>query len=198
VLEIGAGACWLSAEISKLDAVEQVHAVDFSRTLLERIAPGIIEHVGGEARKITRVVGDFNDLDFPDETFDHVVCDAALHHANDPAWLLRELARVLKSDGTLVAVREPILSEVGMLAARQARLFGLEERRFGVTERIYRREEWRRFFEEAGFSMRFVPFIHHTTMKGRVVRFSPLRFLNGFLFHVGPLVAEKHARRGPR
>ncbi len=193
VLEVGAGACWLSAEISRLDAVEHLHAVDFSQMLLECVAPAIIAHVGGRGDKITRVVGDFNDLEFANGTFDFVTCDAALHHANDLPWLLRELRRVLKPGGRLIAIREPMLSDLAPLANWQRRRFGLEERGFGVTERIYSMTEWRRAFEDAGFELQFVPFIHHTTLKGRIVRATPLRWLNGSLFRVGPLVAGRRA-----
>jgi ubiquinone/menaquinone biosynthesis C-methylase UbiE len=191
VLEIGAGACWLSAELSRIPAVTEVYAIDFSRVLLEQVAPGILAELDARSEKITRVVCDFNDMPFPDGWFDFVTCDAALHHATDPVWLLREIHRLLAPGGRLVAIREPVLSTVKWLARRQTRRFGAEERSYGVTERIYAVEEWRRMFAEAGFQHRFVPFIHHTTMKGRLVRFSPLRLLNGRLFSVGVMVGAR-------
>lgn len=51
-------------------------------------------------------VGDITRLDFPDDTFDGCRADRVLHHLDDPARALAELARVARPGGRVV-VAEP-------------------------------------------------------------------------------------------
>jgi ubiquinone/menaquinone biosynthesis C-methylase UbiE len=49
-------------------------------------------------------------LPFPENTFDLVHVRQVLHHARDLRQLCREIARVLKPDGKMIATREHVLS----------------------------------------------------------------------------------------
>ena len=191
ILELGAGMCWLSSEFSKIPAVRELYALDFSPVLLERIAPGIMQHLGAEEAKITRVVGDFNHLRFPDSTFDFVVADAALHHAVDLPRVLQEAARVLKDDGQLIAIAEPVLPR---WRPSKRETYSWEERRYGLTENIYTLDEWREAFELCGLKVEFIPHIHYTSLIGRLVKYSPLPWLNGYLYAKFVFVARKTRR----
>ncbi|PMD21494.1 S-adenosyl-L-methionine-dependent methyltransferase [Hyaloscypha hepaticicola] len=51
------------------------------------------------------VEGDANALDYPDGTFDVVMCHQVLQHVQDPVGILKEMKRVAKVGG-IVAVRE--------------------------------------------------------------------------------------------
>lgn len=51
------------------------------------------------------------DLPFDDESFDLVFCRQVLHHAVDLPRFCQEIARVLKPGGTLVAIREHVVSK---------------------------------------------------------------------------------------
>lgn len=192
ILGIGAGGCWLSSELSKIDKVEEIYPIDFSKVILKQIAPHIMHYLDADISKITCIIGDFHTLKFDDKTFDFVVCDTTLHHTNHLRALLNEIVRVLKDDGMLIALREPILSKWRFLAKYQKDRFGIKEKRFGVIENIYGLEEWRDFFSSSGFKVRFIPYIHHTTIKGKIVRFSFLRFLNGHLFSKYIFIARKN------
>jgi ubiquinone/menaquinone biosynthesis C-methylase UbiE len=108
VLEIGAGAAWLSAEISKLPKVVEVTATDFSPKLLKEQAPKVFKLLNAHTAKITRIPGDFHKLDFPSNYFDFVVSSGVLHHATNLVQVVREAKRVLKPGGRLVAIREPV------------------------------------------------------------------------------------------
>src|ERR1043166_2178702 len=108
VLEIGAGACWFSAELSKLPEVAEIIATDFSPKLLKELAPRVFEARQANAGKITRMPGDFHKLDLADNSFDFAVCSAVLHHAVDMVEVLRELKRILKPGGQFIAIREPV------------------------------------------------------------------------------------------
>ena len=150
ILEIGAGACWFSAELSKLPEVKEIVATDFSPKLLKEQAPPIFALLKAESWKITRMPCDFHRLDFAGDTFDFVVCSAVLHHAVDMVAVLGEVKRVLKPGGKLVAIREPIwpLLKLKSRSKTQARLVAA-----GVNEHFYTLSEYRKFFAQAGLEL---------------------------------------------
>jgi len=150
ILEIGAGAAWFSAELSKLANVVEVFATDFSPKLLKEQAPRVFKMLHASGAKITRMPADFHQLDFPDNHFDFVVCSAVLHHAVNMVVVLREARRVLKPGGRIVAIREPVwpLVKFKSRSRTQDRLV-----KAGVNEHLYTLSEYRDFFSEAGFKL---------------------------------------------
>jgi SAM-dependent methyltransferase len=148
ILEIGAGAAWLSAELSKLPKVVEIVVTDFSPEQLREEVPKTFRLLKAHAGKITRMPADFHKLDFPANHFDFVVCSAVLHHAANVLVVLRELRRVLKPGGQVVAIREPVWP----LMKRKPRSKG-EGRRTGVPAHVYRLAEYRDFFTQAGLEL---------------------------------------------
>lgn len=146
ILEIGAGPCWFSAELSRLPAVLEVIATDSSPKLLRELAPQVFRRLNANAGKITRMPADFHRLDFPDRTFDFVVCANALHCALNLPQVLRESRRVLKPGGCFVAVREPVRplvrfhSDASPAAMRKGKPL------------LRSREEYEDLFQRAGFT----------------------------------------------
>jgi SAM-dependent methyltransferase len=90
ILDLGAGACWCSDWLERLN----LHAVsvDISHDMLalgrERLRDG---------RRL--VTGDMEHLPFRAGTFDKAICLNALHHVPDIPRAVGEIARVLKDDG---------------------------------------------------------------------------------------------------
>jgi SAM-dependent methyltransferase len=102
-------------------------------------------------------IGDFERLPFSDCTFDVVFCAAALHHAPDLTRMLRDVLRVLKPGGRLVAVNEPCIgaqeSEQDVLLRDAA-----QELSFGIRETRPSLQRYRSSFEDAGFrALRVLP-----------------------------------------
>ena len=93
VLEVGPGPGELSERISR-ELGARVVAVDSSERMVE-LARGR----GVDARR-----GDVQELPFEDESFDCVVAAWMLYHVADVDAGLREIARVLRPGGHLVAV----------------------------------------------------------------------------------------------
>lgn len=179
ILEIGAGMCWLSAELSKLHEVQEIFALEFSEKMLDVIAPHIITYLHADANKITRVLGDWNNLQFPDGTFDFVVSSQVLHHMTKPVQGLSEIRRVLKEDGKLVAIME------GMCPRWRPNMLknhALKERELGITENLWSKAEWINMFRQADLDVKFHCSILGNSWKGKIARFTPLRFFNGYLF----------------
>lgn len=130
-----------------------------SAFILENIAPFVMHHLNANIEKITRVIGVFNKLCFPDGFFDFVVFDAALHYIPLRVFgrVMNEVKRVLKPGGEVIAIREPILPKIPFYAEHKRNLFGLHEKKYGVTENIFTKDEWKRMFEETGFEPEFIP-----------------------------------------
>jgi len=147
VLEIGAGAAWLSAELSKLPKVVEIVVTDFSPELLREQVPKTFKLLKAHEGKITRTPADFHKLDFPNNHFDFVVCSAVLHHAASVPAVLRELRRVLKPGGQVVAIREPVLPLMKSKPRTSA------QRQRTVPAQVYRLQEYRDFFMRAGLEL---------------------------------------------
>ncbi len=83
----------------------------------EIVGAGAIRKLSNEANLNIHVAEEFGEkLPFADETFDLVYCRAALHHAHDLLALCKEIGRVLKKCGRLIATREHVISKKSDLA----------------------------------------------------------------------------------
>jgi ubiquinone/menaquinone biosynthesis C-methylase UbiE len=176
VLEIGAGAAWFGAEISKLPTIVEVIVTDYSPRLLKEHAPKVFKLLKANTAKITRVPGDFHKLDFADNHFDLVICSSVLHQATNMVQLLREVKRVLKPGGRFVAIREPVwpLVKLKSRAKARARLAAA-----GVVDPFYTLADYREFFKQAAFPLEV----------------KNVNLSKGFRYYVGQLVnGLTHAR----
>jgi ubiquinone/menaquinone biosynthesis C-methylase UbiE len=150
ILEIGSGAAWFSAELSKQPRVVELMVTDFSPRILKEHAPKVFTLLKAKTDKITRMPADFHRLAFPDNHFDFVVSSGALHHATNIVQVLREAKRVLKPGGSLVAIREPVWPLVKI----KSRAKTLEKLlKTGVNERFYTLSDYQEFFRQASLPM---------------------------------------------
>lgn len=98
ILDLGAGACWVSEWLVKLGF----------RTVSLDISYGTLE-IGKRRFSDCQldgafVAGDIEALPFMAKIFDGVICLATLHHVPDIQKALGELHRVLKSSGSVVLI----------------------------------------------------------------------------------------------
>jgi ubiquinone/menaquinone biosynthesis C-methylase UbiE len=150
ILELGAGPAWFTAELSKLPKVVEVIATDFTPGPLPEEAAVVFKALRAQQAKIARRQVSAQRLEFPDRHFDFVVCNAVLHEAMNLLQLLREVRRVLKPGGQLIAVREPVKPLVKWRAGRGS-IASKESRRMKAP--IYSRADYEHVFERAGFSL---------------------------------------------
>ena len=135
ILDLGAGACWCSDLLGRLN--RQAIAVDISLDMLR----------AGRSRagaSIRAVAGDMESLPFRSGAFHKAICLSAVHHVPDVATALREVSRVLAPDGVA------LFSEPGEGHA-DAPVSTAAVRDFGVLEQDILIGPFIRQCREAGF-----------------------------------------------
>lgn len=127
VLDIGSGPGIYAITIAQSAPSCRVIGVDLSPRFIQ------ISREKAIARGVENVEfmeGKIESLDFDDNTFSKIICAGVLSVCSDSKAAVKELNRVLKSDGKLV-VREPlrktniINKAASMISGRSAHKFGL-------------------------------------------------------------------------
>ena len=110
VLEVGVGT---GKNIAFYPAGVRVTGVD--------LTPGMLDRAHKRAailnREVTLLLGDTQNLDFPDASFDTVVATFVFCSVSDPVLGLRELGRVVKPDGQIFLLEhvrsdKPVVGEL--------------------------------------------------------------------------------------
>jgi ubiquinone/menaquinone biosynthesis C-methylase UbiE len=136
VLDLGAGGCWCSDLLGRLN--RRSVAIDISLDML-RIGRSRAGSAG-----IAAVAADFETLPFADRSFDKAICLNALHHVPNVPKAVREISRVLTDTGVAV------FSEPGRGHA-DADVSVSAMRDFGVLEQDILIGPFARACAEAGF-----------------------------------------------
>lgn len=98
VLDVGCGPGHLSMRLAGEHGLE-VTGLDLDPEMIER-ARANAEQLGADrGGRPLFLVGDVASLPFPDDSFDLVVSTMSMHHWDDPAAGLTEIARVLRPGG---------------------------------------------------------------------------------------------------
>jgi SAM-dependent methyltransferase len=162
-----------------------LHAMDrIGDWEVQGIEPGEIP--AAKARQLYGLdvqVGQLEEVDIPDASFDVVTMWHVLEHVTHPRLTLQAVARVLRPDGILILAC-PVVD------CWEARLFGPNWSGFDVPRHLYTfsRKTLRRLLVECGFSSQEVP--------GVVAGFNSLRISTAFWLNQHlPKVAHKRLFR---
>ncbi len=181
-VDLGGGVGCISATIALKDEVSSIYCVEFVEDVVALCQPIVAQEVLQEqATKVIPVLGDFDNLELPDNSLDFAVTWDSIHHSYDPIKTLQECRRVLKPGAKLTIIdrahnnNTPDTEIERMLNVVYDEAFikrnYLEE---GVT--IMRKElgehEWRfneleHFFEASGFALRETIVIKTDTEENR-------------------------------
>lgn len=113
VLDAGCGMGWWTDYLSNLNPAGSVYGVDIAAAAVKK---------GRELGYEGLVIGDIGQLPFPDETFDYIACEEALHHTPDPPAYLEHLVSKLKSGGAYtmyIYKKKPLLRETADSVIRE-------------------------------------------------------------------------------
>ncbi len=101
VVDVGTGTGFVSAGLSA--RVKRIVGVDNAPAMLE-VARGNLRALG--VSNVDLVVGDIAHLPLEDASMEAAFANMVLHHAEDPAAMLREMARVVGTGGTVAITDE--------------------------------------------------------------------------------------------
>ena len=148
VLEVGAAKCWAAQHLVPLGC-EYV-----GTDLLADASIGLGRGAFYEARvgSFGRVQADGEQLPFASGAFDLTFCVAALHHALDLGAMVREMARVTRRGGIVVALNEGTRA----LTASGDVPDQAEERAYGINEHVHTLYAYLWAFTRAGLAVRRV------------------------------------------
>ncbi len=156
VLDIGAGVCWTTRDLASHS--DHVVAVDILDDKFLGLESGelYIRHTG---HFFDRVNGVMEVLPFRDNTFDVILTNCSVHHAEDLSKLFSEIRRVLKPDGAYV-----ICNELTQGLLKKSELVG--------NDHYYTIQDYIRNLKAVGFEPRifFPRSIHETLMNGSLKR----------------------------
>lgn len=177
--DLAAGALWAEPHLFRLGRLDRLYCVEFSRHRLTQIGPRVLQHYNVAPEKVTLAIGDIHQLKLPDASLDFVFMAEAFHHSGRPSQLLREFRRVLRPNGIVILIGEPIADwswkdylkqPLRFVAARLPR--SLQRGLLGIVfetnsplpsdrttrviselgDHLHTRSQYERMFSEAGFS----------------------------------------------
>ena len=124
VLEVGVGT---GLALRHYGPRAIVTGVDYSDEMLSKARAKVAEEGLTNVASLRRM--DARELDFPDESFDHVACMHVISVVPEPERVMAEIARVVRPGGTVVIVNhfkrdKGVLAAAERLAAPLADLLG--------------------------------------------------------------------------
>ena len=139
VLELAAGTGLISRKIAGI--ARSVEATDQSTEMIAQARRD------NPSRKLHFSVQDMFDLPYADKSFDVVIVSNALHIVPEPEKALREIRRVLRDDGVLIA---PTFTHLGNGLFGKIRAFFLKQAGFPLYHR-WSTESYLQFLQQNGW-----------------------------------------------
>lgn len=99
VLDVACGPGLLTCAVARV--AREVTGIDIVPAMIERAR---LQQAHVDLANLTWQVGDARALPFPDASFDRVLTRFSFHHLEEPARVLREMARVCRPGGTVTVV----------------------------------------------------------------------------------------------
>jgi ubiquinone/menaquinone biosynthesis C-methylase UbiE len=98
-LDIGTGPGQIVLKLARRLSLWKFVGVDRSPAMIEQARAALGSALVG---RVEFQIADGNRLDFPDASFDFVMCNSVLHHLAEPQNLLAEMARLVKPTGAIL------------------------------------------------------------------------------------------------
>ncbi len=175
VLEIGAGRCWVVAELARRGA--EAVGLDILTYKYLGLETADIWMADNPDLYFERVLGDMNHLPFQADAFDFVVATASMHHTETLEQALQEAARVTRQQGYVLLVNEPLVLRSGA----RPDLSQSPEVLHNIVETRPTYAEWISAFEAADLGIERIRFSDgmHVALKKGVAHAGLRRFRTG-------------------
>ena len=142
VLELATGTGLIAKNIVR--SADHIEATDASQEMIEQAKQGV------KSTKLYFSVQDMFHLPYADKSFDVVIVSNALHIVPQPEKALKEIERVLKDDGVLIA---PTFTHAENSFTGKVRAFFMKLAGFPLHSR-WTSEEYLRFLGQNGWTVR--------------------------------------------
>jgi len=167
-VDVGGGVALISATIAKNLKIDKIYCVEYVEEVVKLCHPIVKKNIlEKNFNQVQSIVGDFDNLQLPNNSIDFMISWDSLHHSENPVKTLNECKRVLKDNGFLVIVDKSHNNSVSddeiinMLDYQYDKEFlklnNLDTNtilfRKDEGEHEYRFYEWENFFENAGFKI---------------------------------------------
>lgn len=147
VLDLGAGRGWAARRFAQRGCTTlAVDVIDDPLIGLGR-ARDLAAHDGTQ---VDAIVADGEHLPFAAASFDLVFCAATLHHATNLPLLLRNVGHVLRPNGMLIAINEPVIPDALDETTALAQSEAAREMAYGINETRPHLDDYRRALHSAG------------------------------------------------
>jgi ubiquinone/menaquinone biosynthesis C-methylase UbiE/uncharacterized protein YbaR (Trm112 family) len=175
VLEIGAGRCWVVAELARRGA--EAVGLDILTHKYLGLETADVWMTANPGLYFERVLGDMNRLPFQPDAFDFVVATASMHHTESLEQALQEAARVINQQGYVLLINEPMVLTTGS----RPDLSQSPEVLHNIVETRPTYAEWVRSFEAADLGINQVQFADgmHVVLKKSIPHAGLRRFRTG-------------------
>jgi len=101
-LDIGAGPGQIVLKLARRLTLWKFVGVDRSPAMIDQARASLASSGFALSGRVEFQIADGNRLDFPDASFDFVMCNSVLHHLAEPQNLLAEIARLVKPSGAIL------------------------------------------------------------------------------------------------
>jgi ubiquinone/menaquinone biosynthesis C-methylase UbiE len=149
VLEIGCGKGFNSQFLA-----EQYPNVKFTGVDLTPLHIKIATQKASKTHNLSFQIGDFNKLDFPDESFDIVFAFECMCHAKQPQTPLAEIFRILRPGGQLIVFDGYRKAELATFDKDLQMATCLTETSMAVQHGFAEIESWLNVAKSAGFDVK--------------------------------------------
>jgi len=148
IIEIGCGAGGLSRRLAQIVTEGEVVGLDISEGYIKKLNRSKGRDKSGDYKNLVFTLGSAEDIPYPDDYFDHAVCSESFGFWSEPEKGLAEVERVLKPGGKLHIVNSYKGARVWVgISVKVFSLFS------AYKEKLYSPQEFREFFQRAGFTV---------------------------------------------
>ena len=147
IIDIGCGAGGLSRKLAQIVTEGEVVGLDISEWYIKKLNQSKERDKSGDYENLVFVLGSAEGIPYPDDYFDYAVCSESFGFWSEPEKGLKEIKRALKHGGKLYIINSYQGAQAWVRIT--VKVFSLF---FAYKETLYSSQEYREFFERAGFT----------------------------------------------